>query len=130
MPDPQKSIILADVDKFKFLADIDKNGTMDTIYYYIGPTSELIYTANPRDRFLYRVVNSEKPAKVNLGVTQFSLTYYDVSKDLIKPPIYSNGGLYTIQVDLAVENVEAYNQKYSSVFWRQIRLVAKNLKYR
>ena len=130
MPDPQKSIILADVDKFKFLADIDKNGTMDTIYYYIGPTSELIYTANPRDRFLYRVVNSEKPAQVNLGVTQFSLTYYDVSKDLIKPPIYANGGLYTIQVDLAVENVEAYNQKYSTVFWRQIRLVAKNLKYR
>lgn len=130
MPNPAKAIILADSDKIKFLTDVDKDGSVDTIYYYIGPTSELIYTANPRDRFLYRVINNEKPVKINLGVTQFKLVYYDVNKDVITPPITALGGIYTIQVDVAVEDIEAYDQKYSQVFWRQIRLVARNLKNR
>jgi hypothetical protein len=130
IPDPTKSIVSADSNKIKFLTDVDKNGTIDTMSYYIGPTSELIYSANPRDRFLYRVVNSETPAKVNLGVTQFSLVYYNVNKDIIPTPIAVPGEIYTIQISVAVENVEAYDQKYSQVFWRQIRLVARNLKNR
>lgn len=130
IPNPAKAIIMADVDKIKFLTDVDRDGNVDTVFYYIGPTSELIYTANPRDRFLYRIVNSEKPMKVNLGVTHFQLVYYDVDKDVIPTPIASLGGIYTIQIDVAVEDIEAYNQKYSQVFWRQLRLVARNLKNR
>lgn len=130
IPNPAKSIIMADVNQIKFLTDVDRDGNVDTMYYYTGSTSELIYTANPRDIFLYRVVNSEKPAKVNLGVTHFSLKYFDVNKDIINPPIAAFGGIYTIQIDVAVEDVEAYNQKYNQVFWRQLRLVARNLKNR
>ena len=130
IPDPKKAIIKADTSEIKFLTDIDKDGNLDSIRYYLGPTSELIYTSNPRDRILYRVINNETPAKVNLGVTQFKLVYYDVTNNIITPPIYSGGGIYTIQIDVTVENVEAYYQKYSSVFWRQIKMVAKNLKYR
>lgn len=130
IPNPAKAIILADNDKIKFLTDVNRDGNVDTIFYYIGPTSELIYTANPRDRFLYRVVNNEKPSKVNLGVTHFQLVYYDVEKDVIPTPIFANGGIYTIQIDVAVEDIEAYDQKYSQVFWRQLKLIARNLKNR
>jgi hypothetical protein len=130
IPNPAKSIVFADKDKVKYLTDVDRNGTVDTMSYYIGPTSELIYTANPRDRFLYRVINNEKPVKVNLGVTQFSLVYYNVFKDVIPAPVVNPGEIYTIQISVAVEDVEAYNQKYSQVFWRQLRLVARNLKNR
>ena len=130
IPNPTKSIILADKDKIKYLTDVDKDGNVDTMYYYLGPTAELIYTANPRDRFLYRVVNSEKPAKVNLGVTQFELVYYNVNKQIISTPVKVPGEIYNIQISVAVEDIEAYDQKYSQVFWRQIRLVAKNLKNR
>jgi hypothetical protein len=130
IPIPSKSIIFADVDKIKYLTDVDKNGTVDTMSYYIGPASELIYTANPRDKFLYRVVNSENPVKVNLGVTQFNLVYYNVDKVVIPSPVAVPGEIYTIQISVAVEDVEAYDQKYSQVFWRQIRLVARNLKNR
>ena len=42
IPDPTKSIILADSNKIKFLTDVDKNKTVDTMFYYIGPSSELI----------------------------------------------------------------------------------------
>ena len=130
IPNPAKAIVLADKDKLKFLTDVDRDGNIDTMYCYIGPASELIYTANPRDRFLYRVINNEKPVKVNLGVTQFGLIYYNVNKDIIPAPVAVPGEIYTIQISVAVEDVEAYNQKYSQVFWRQIRLVARNLKNR
>ncbi len=130
IPNPSKSIIFAKSDGIKFLTDVDRDGKVDTMYYYIGPTSELIYTANPRDRFLYRVVNNEKPVKVNLGVTQFDLVYFNVDKEIIPVPISVLGEIYTIQISVAVEDIEAYDQKYSQVFWRQIRLVAKNLKNR
>lgn len=130
IPNPAKSIIYAKSDGIKYLTDIDRDGKVDTIYYYIGPASELIYTANPRDRFLYRVVNKENPVKVNLGVTQFDLVYYNVDKEIIPIPVTVPGEIYTIQISVAVEDIEAYDQKYSQVFWRQIRLVAKNLKNR
>lgn len=130
IPNPAKSIIYANSDKIKFLTDVDRDGNVDTMSYYIGPASELIYTANPRDKFLYRVVNNEKPVQVNLGVTQFELVYYNVDKEVIPTPVAVLGEIYTIQVSIAVENIEAYDQKYSQVFWRQIRLVAKNLKNR
>ncbi|OGU42570.1 MAG: hypothetical protein A2315_06805 [Ignavibacteria bacterium RIFOXYB2_FULL_35_12] len=130
IPNPSKSIIFAKSDGIKFLTDVDRDGKVDTMYYYTGPVSELIYTANPRDRILYRVVNNEKPVKVNLGVTQFDLVYYNVDKEIIPTPVSVLGEIYTIQISVAVEDIEAYDQKYSQVFWRQIRLVAKNLRNR
>ena len=130
IPNPAKSIIYAKSDGIKYLTDVDRDGKVDTMYYYIGPASELIYTANPRDRFLYRVINKENPVKVNLGVTQFDLVYYNVDMEIIPTPVAVLGEIYTIQINVAVENIEAYDQKYSQVFWRQIRLVAKNLKNR
>jgi hypothetical protein len=135
IPDPSKSILLADSNKIKFLTDINKDGSgpdgnVDTLYYYLGPTSELTQTPNPRDRFLYRVVNHDTPKGINLGVTQFKLLYFDALGDTIDFPVAVPSQVYTLEIDLTVENVAGYNQKYSSAFWRQIRLVARNLKNR
>lgn len=134
IPDPSKSILLADSNRIKFLTDVDKgsgpDGIVDTLYYYLGPTSELSQTANPRDRFLYRVVNSETPKGINLGVTQFKLLYFDALGDTIDFPVAVPSQVYTLEINLTVENTAGYNEKYSSAFWRQIRLVARNLKNR
>ena len=130
IPDPTKAILMADKDKMKFLTDVERNGTLDSIYYYLGPTSELIYTANPRDRFLYRVVNNETPVKVNLGVTHFELVYYNTARQAINTPVAILGEIQSFQINLAVEDIEAYDQKYSQVFWRQMRVTARNLKNR
>ena len=100
------------------------------MYYYLGPTSELLSTSNPRDRILYRVVNNEAPIGVNLGVTQFNLCFFDVLGNLINFPIAVTGEIYTMQIDLTVEDVDAYDEKYSTAFWRQIRLAAKNIRNR
>ena len=135
IPDPSKSILLADSTRIRFLTDIDKDGSgpdgeVDTLLYALGPTSELAVTPNPRDRFLYRIINSETPRGVNLGVTQFKLIYFDALGDTIYYPVTVPSEVYTIEINLTVENTAGYNEQYSSAFWRQIRLVARNLRNR
>jgi hypothetical protein len=83
-----------------------------------------------RDRFLYRIINSETPRGVNLGVTQFKLIYFDALGDTIYYPVTVPSEVYTIEINLTVENTAGYNEQYSSAFWRQIRLVARNLRNR
>ena len=130
IPIPSQAIIMADSNKIKFLTDVQADGKVDTMYYYIGSTLELLTTPNPRDRFLYRVINDEFPAQVNLGVTEFSLIYFDVLGDTLNFPITVPGAIHSMQINIAVENSAAYDNRYSSVFWRQIRLAAQNLKNR
>jgi hypothetical protein len=129
-PDPSKAIVFADTSNIIYLTDIDLDSDMDSIRYYLGPTSELSSTPNPRDRLLYRVLNHESPLASNLGVTQFKMVYFDALGDTIYPPISVAGSITSIEINLSVESVAAYDQKYSSAFWRQIRLVARNLRNR
>ena len=130
LPDPTKAILYADTSSIKFLSDIDADGTLDSIFYYLGPTSELSATENPRDRVLYRVVNNETPAQSNLGVTRFYMVYYDALGDSVHFPVTNYGIIASIEINVVVENVAAYDQKYSSAYWRQIRMVSRNLKNR
>jgi hypothetical protein len=129
-PDPSKAIVFADTSNIIYLTDIDLDSDMDSIRYYLGPTSELSSTPNPRDRLLYRVLNHESPLASNLGVTQFKMVYFDALGDTVYPPITVAGSITSIEINLSVESVAAYDQKYSSAFWRQIRLVARNLRNR
>lgn len=130
IPDPTKALLYADSSEIKFYTDIDNDGDVDSIHYYLGPTSELTGSANPRDRMLYRVLNAETHKSANLGVTQFLLVYFDALGDTLTPPIGVNGGITSIEINLTVENTDAYDQKYSKAFWRQIRMVSRNLKNR
>ena len=130
IPIPTQAIISADSTSIKYLTDVDSDGNVDSMYYYLGPTSELTETPNPRDRLLYRVVNNEAPVGVNLGVTEFSLCFFDVLGNPISFPITVPGEIYTMQIDITVEDVAAYDEQYSTAFWRQIRLAAKNLRNR
>jgi hypothetical protein len=130
IPDPTKALLYADTSTIKFYTDIDNDGDVDSIHYYVGPTSALSGTANPRDRLLYRVLNGEAHKSANLGITQFYLVYYDALGDTLTPPIVVNGGVCSIEINLTVESTDAYDQKFSKAFWRQIRMVSRNLKNR
>lgn len=131
IPVPSKALLAADSTSIKFLTDVyPADGVIDTMYYYLGPASELSMTSNPRDRMLYRVVNSEAPKGANLGVTSFNITYFNALGQKIPFPIIVPGEICTMQIDVKVENTAAYNQQYSNAFWRQIRLAARNIKNR
>ena len=128
--DPTKAIIYADTSSIKFLTDVDNDGIVDTLSYYLGPTSELSNTPNPRDRLLYRVVDSEVAKSSDVGITIFRLTYFDALGNLLSTPVYPPGLIHTIQIDVQVENSEAMDSVYTKAFWRQIKLSSKNLQNR
>jgi len=128
---PQTNAISQATDtSISFLTDVVDDGNVNTLRYYTGPTSELLSTPNPRDRYLYRVVDDGAPIGVNLGVTQFRMVYFDQTGDTIPQPVTQPSLIASVEINIAVENVSGYDEEYSSAFWRQIRLAAKNLQNR
>ena len=133
LPDPAKSIIAVEPNSITYLTDLptstepNGDGVVDTLRYYLGDASELAGTPNPNDRMLYRRVNNESPLGANLGVTKFDFKFYDVFGAEISFPINEPGEIQSMQIDLAIEDVYAYDNEYRQVFWRQIRLAARNL---
>ncbi len=135
---PKTNVIVSATDtSIAFKTDVYDQGNVDILKYYLGSTSELTSTPNPRDRFLYRVVNNDAPAEVNLGVTQFKLVFFDVYGDTLHFPIADLSLISSMEINLAVENVVGYGDEnegggnmYSTAFWRQIRLAAMNLQKR
>ncbi|MGE5498852.1 MAG: hypothetical protein ACM3Q2_12305, partial [Syntrophothermus sp.] len=106
------------------------DGVVDTLHYFLGSEKDLKDTPNPHDKMLYRVVNSKTPKGSNLGITTFKITYFNTLGDVIPFPITQPSEIYTMQIDVKVENTAAYDKQYSSAFWRQIRLAARNIKNR
>lgn len=133
LPDPAKSIISVGVNSITYLTDLptstqpNGDGIVDTLSYYLGDAADLSMTPNPNDRMLYRVVNNATPRGSNLGVTKFDFTFFDTFGDEIPFPISEPGEIQSMQIDLAVEDLFAYDNEYRQVFWRQIRLAARNL---
>lgn len=130
IPIPSDAILDADSTRISFLTDVNSDGNVDSLKYYLGPLSELSGTPNPRDRLLYRVVNNEPAIGVNLGITQFKLIFFDALGDSISLPMEDTGEITSIEINISVENTSGYDNKYSTVFWRQIRLAARNLQNR
>ncbi|MFC2084536.1 hypothetical protein ACFLS9_05720 [Bacteroidota bacterium] len=140
IPDPSKSILSAGHHRISFLTDIEGDGQLDTLMYFWwgldilekwGINIDLIpETQNPNDRILYRTVNGERPEGSNLGVTQFDFTFFDAFGNTLDFPITSPAQINSMQINLTVENIYAYDNEYASAFWRQIRLAARNLNNR
>ncbi|PID58426.1 MAG: hypothetical protein CR986_07935 [Ignavibacteriae bacterium] len=134
---PKEQFILhADSNSIKFSTDIDSDGIVDSIHYYIGPTSELKGTPNPRDRFLYRVVNDKPPVGTNLGLTEFKLAYYNTLGHKLSFPINYLTEIQSIEINIKIEDVYGYDtkndekqntDKYASAFWKQIKLSSRNI---
>lgn len=80
------TIINARDSAITFLLDVDRNGTIDTLSYYLGPLSDLYYTQNDSDRLLYRRVNQQSAYSVG-SVTKFGMKYFSQGQvDTLIPP--------------------------------------------
>ncbi|MEN8194012.1 MAG: hypothetical protein ABFS12_14405 [Bacteroidota bacterium] len=125
---PSKAITYADTSDITFLYDVDFDGDVDVVRYYLGPASDLTETPNPDDRMLYRSVNGNSVA-ANLGVTRFYITYYGyvVGTPLDVPITAAPTGILSMQIDIRVENTAAFGDEYRYAYWRQVRLSSRNL---
>ena len=123
-----QAIIYADETSITFYTDLyPYDGILDSVRYYLGPTSECASTPNPRDRILYRVENNTTAMPSNLGVTDFRMTFFDVNDDSISTPVLTRGLIKSVEINITVENVAAYDEKYSNAFWKQLRLASRNV---
>jgi hypothetical protein len=130
IPNTKRAILYADSTDITYLTDVDFDGIPDTMRYYLGPASELTGTPNPDDRMLYQEING-KGTGVNLGITLFKIKYYGaLGEELSLPRAYPPTGIFSMQIDIRIENTAAYDEDYRYAFWRQIRLASRNLEDR
>ena len=128
------------------VGDFDDSGTVQSVQYYTGPVGELGGTYNPKDRILYRKVGNGTPLKLNYNVVYFDFNYYDSFNNVIATPIptAATGSIASIMISIQLASWDSYKTstdydkrnvghdttKYSEIYWRQIRVSAKNLKNR
>ena len=137
----RQTIIAAGDSAIAFLSDVNRNGTMDTVRYSLGPTSELSATQNEMDRYIHRQVNSEDPTSPAV-VTYFHLTYITATGDTLATPVAAGdlGRIKEVEISLEVQNPYALyrpqgmvaagerNALYSTSYWQQTRLASQNFR--
>jgi hypothetical protein len=135
--DPTTVVRRADTSHISFLGDLDNDGQVDTVDWYLGKT--ITSTANPNDKMLYRRVGTTTNG-VSLigslpGVVQFGMKYLDQFGVAAMFP----GQIWIVETTLRVESPykvqdrEVLDQSYglwgySAAFWRQTRLASRNLR--
>jgi len=107
------SIVQADSERVSFLSDIDRNGSTDVVSYFLGDTSEVTETTNPKDRILYRVVNSDTIKGPSLGLTKVKFSYFD--------GIFNETTTLTnikyIKAEMWVESIQPVGEEYLFTYW-------------
>lgn len=121
------TLVYGDAESIIFIADLDNNGIYDLVHYYLSDTSALSHTPNPRDRLLYRRINSDQPLIIGNNITEFNLEYLDGLRNPITPPVNYNPNVNFVKVSFKVEDPFAYEENYSQAVWRRLTVTTKNL---
>jgi hypothetical protein len=100
----------------RFRSDIDNDGSIDTVSYSVGDTSEVSGTPNRKDFILYRLVGNEPRLGAALGVTDFHLLYRDADDNVTVVP----KDVRSIEVGLAVESPYAQDDLYPRAVWHTV----------
>jgi len=123
-------IISANSDQISYYTDVDRDGNLDSLQYYLSDTTALSHTTNPRDRILYRKVSNQLPLMVSTNIVEFNLNYFDALGNVLTSPVASPSLIAHMEISFKVEDSEAYDQKYSVAYWQQVRLTSRNLNKR
>lgn len=136
--DPTQVILRADSNYISFRGDINDDGVIDTVDWYMGGL--VSSTPNPRDRLLFRRLRPSAYgaaiASASLpGVTIFGLKYLNHEAQ----PAQELSHIWIVETTLRVESPWKVQDRvvteqdyglwgYSAAFWRQTRLASRNLK--
>lgn len=101
----------ADETYIKFYADIDMPGTpgsgiVDVVEYFLGDSTEVMSTQNPRDKVLYRVINyTDTLSGPTLGLVDLKFSYLN------------SQGIKTTQLDsIKYIKTEMWVEPYDEVY--------------
>ncbi len=123
-------ITVIDTAKVTALGDFDDNGVIDTLSYYLDRITP-VYNApnNTKIKMLYRKVNSQTPAAINLGFTHFRLWYFDSlgNPTLLRSKIRTLKFAIQLESPYKYQATSQYDTGYYSMYWERI-IKPKNLK--
>ena len=139
VPQTNRTVLSADTASITFLMDLDRDGsTIDTVRYFLGAISELSYTQNVMDRYVYRTVNGTNGLKVGV-VTTFRLRYIANNGEVLSTPVATDrlSEIHEVEITMEIQNPYAmYNPGskatdnsgalFSSSYWQQTRLASQN----
>jgi hypothetical protein len=141
IPPGQQTILSASDSAIVFLSDLNRDGLIDTVRYWVGPTWELLSTQNEYDCLLHRQINNEHELAIGT-VTTFILRYITTTGALLPTPVASDQLTEIHEVELTMEVQDPYamtrqagqvgagerSALYSSSYWQQTRLASQNLR--
>jgi hypothetical protein len=139
VPEGEATVLRAEESRIHFLADIDRDGVVDTMKYSLGDTTEMRDTQNELDRPLKRQINGGAVLSVG-SVTTFRLRYLTREGVLLSSPVPSDqlAEIHMVEVSMEVQNPYAptrdpemvksgeRNALYSTSLWQQTRLASQN----
>ncbi len=120
-------------NKIVFYADLDNNGSQETVEYSTGSASGLTSTPNPNDLPFFRKINGVGNQIGSYGLTEYRLEYFDYTGKLLPFPIVNLGEIATISITVTCQSpyFNAQQENYNATaYWKQIRLAIPNLRYK
>ncbi len=122
-------VLQSDSTAFKFAGDLNADGKIDTVLYYVSSISALSGTPNPRDFIIYRKLNSATAEKVAFS-TSLKFTYSDATGVPMSYSLFSTqtnrDNIKYIGTYVRSEGSDSLSYAYSPVEW-QIKIKPKNI---
>jgi len=113
VPDSVDAVSAADSTSLTFLADLDADGSIETVSYSVSDTSAASGTENPRDRLFFHRENGLPVEGMTMGVTNFHLTYLDSSGSETTTPAQ----IRAIEIEITLESLYPYGDRYARAAW-------------
>lgn len=124
-------ISVADSTQIQFLADINNDSNVDTVYYYfVPPIQDTSGAAVNPNGTLYRLLNNGS-AQIAGFATNFTLSYYDSLGQMISYQYLSNQSyrnkIRNLKVDMTASSDYQLNYNYQKTDWSSM-IIPKNLR--
>ncbi|MBN1301907.1 MAG: hypothetical protein JW995_11890 [Melioribacteraceae bacterium] len=125
-----EKISIADSNQIKYAADIDDNGSVDTIFYYFSVQNVDSGATNNPNRFLYRQENGGSTMIYSM-LSDFVLTYFDSLGSQLNYASLSTSlqrsRIRSIRVEMSHSSNYMINNQYQTTDWTGI-IRPKNLR--
>jgi hypothetical protein len=116
------AFVQADSEYVSFYSDIDRNGSIDKVEYFLGDTTTASATTNPKDRVLYRIVNNDTIKGPSLGLTKSKFSYLNS----LGSETSNLAEIKYIKAELWIEPYEPVNGEYPFTYW-ELTINPRNL---
>ena len=104
-----KLFLTADSVEARFYSDLDNNGSVETVRYYLSAG------ASGTHRILYRTLDAGTPFEIARDVVLLNFTYYSITGTSLTPPVTNVSGVKSVRIFLTIESNNKLISRYSGI---------------